>query len=303
MIVFGEKVETEATFLGNFENGSEAWHEVRKQGIGGSEVGTIAGLNKWESAYTLWAKKCDLIPDRIEQSEAMEAGSKLERFILTEYFAEAHPSWKIYADVGTYAVEWQHANPDAVFDDGHGLGVWECKTARFEDDWTVPARGVIGTGEMIPRNYYSQVQWYLRVMGYSKAILSVLFGGQKYREYYIEADDTWQVADWSLAYDFWNCVQTGTAPDWDGSKSTYETVREQHPDIIDGSVELPAELGQAYLLALYNSRQIEAEVNKLKSEILAFMGNTKAATINGEVRLVRQAGRNGAAPYLVNKGE
>lgn len=292
---------TDAQFLGKFPNGSDEWHEVRSKGIGGSEVGTIAGLNKWESAYTLWAKKSGLIPDRIEQSEAMEAGSKLEKFIFSEWFAPNHPDWQIWGDVGTYADGFSHANPDGVFFDGEAFGIWECKTARFEDDWTVLKRGELGTGEMIPRHYYSQVQWYLRVMGFDRAIVSVLFGGQKYREYLVLADQTWQDADLLLAERFWECVQSGEAPAWDGSKSTYETVREQNPDIVEGSVELPADLAHNYQLALYNSRQIDEELTRLKSEILAFMGSAKSATIGGEVRLVRQAGRNGAAPFLVNK--
>jgi len=46
-----------AKLVGVFEQGSAEWHEAREQSIGGSEMGTILGLNPWESAYALWAKK------------------------------------------------------------------------------------------------------------------------------------------------------------------------------------------------------------------------------------------------------
>ena len=294
--------DTPAKFVGNFANGSPEWHEARTKGIGGSEVGTIAGLNKWESAYTLWAKKSGLIADQVEQSEAMEAGTLLEKFILEHYFDRLNPDLIIYGDVGTWRQDWSHANPDAIYETQDGqFGIWECKTARFEDDWNLPKRGERGTGLDIPRSYYSQVQWYMRVMGFGEAIVSVLFGGQKYREFYVIADKYAQDTDLELASKFWAGLQIGEAPDWDGSTSTYETVRAENPDIVDEAIVLPETLGQDYLLALNNLKQVEWTVTELKSRILAFMGNAKQGLINGEVRVVRQAGRNGAAPYLVNK--
>jgi len=293
---------TKAKYLGNFENGSEKWHELRSRGIGGSEVGTIAGLNKWESAYTLWAKKSGLIADQVEQSEAMEAGTLLEKFILEHYFERLNPSLIIYDDVGTYALDWSHANPDAIYENEDGtFGIWECKTARFEDDWNLPKRGERGTGLDIPRSYYSQVQWYMRVMGFGEAIVSVLFGGQKYREFYVIADKFAQDTDLALATKFWNGLQIGEQPDWDGSISTYETVRQENPDIVDESIDIPEDLANEYLLALYNSKNVETYLMELKSRVLAFMGNAKSGRMHGVVRVVRQAGRNGAAPYLVNK--
>jgi putative phage-type endonuclease len=297
-----DNAHTHAEFIGNHANGSAEWHELRKQGIGGSEIGTICGLNKWESAYTLWAKKSGLIPDQVEQSEAMEAGTLLEKFILTEYFERLNPDLTIWGDVGTWKLDWSHANPDAIYQTADGsFGVWECKTARFEDDWVLPKRGERGTGEHIPRSYYAQVQWYLRVMGFGEAIVSVLFGGQKYREYLVVADKFAQETDLELATLFWIGLNNGEAPAWDGSTSTYETVRAENPDIVDDVVDIPNQLGNDYLIALNNSKQVEETLNTLKSHILSLMGSVKAGRINGEVRVVRQAGRNGGSPFLVNK--
>lgn len=290
-----------AEWLGNLPSGSAQWHELRKTGLGGSEIGTIAGLNKWESAYTLWAKKTGLIEESFETSEAMEAGTLLESFILEKYFDRLNDV-QVYGSPGTYALGWQHANPDGLFFENGELCLWECKTARFEDDWNVYPRGQRGGNDDIPRHYLSQVQWYLRVLGLKRAIVSVLFGGQKYREYEIFADQFLQDQDLSIATHFWNLVLQGEAPDWDGSTSTYETVRAITPGIDPSqSVELPSQLWQDYSLAVYNSKQVESELLKQKSAVAAFMGDAKSATVAGEVVVVRQAGRNGGSAFLVNK--
>lgn len=295
--------KTTAFFLGNFPNGSPEWHKVRATGVGGSEIGTIAGLNKWESAFTLWAKKCNLIDSNSEASEAMEAGSRLESFVL-DWFSELHPDLVIDPNVGTYAgaLGWDHANPDAVFQDKSGeFGIIEVKTARFEDDWVVPAKGVTGDVSGVPKHYVTQVQWYLRIMGFKSAFVVVLFGGQKLRWYQIDADPFQQQIDLDLATEFWACVQDVRSPGWDGSTSTYETVRVLHPDIDDVDVELSEGLWLDYAKALHASREAELLLQGLKTQVLAFMGKARTASFDGKVRVVRQAGRNGAAPYLVNK--
>jgi putative phage-type endonuclease len=294
--------QTTAYWLGDLVNGSPEWHEARANGIGGSEVGTIAGLNKWESAFTLWAKKCGLIPSEIAQSEAMEAGSRLESFVL-DWFAELNPELDIDPNVGTYQglLGWDHANPDAIYRDGKKWGIIEVKTARFEDDWVVPPKGVTGDVTGVPKHYATQVQWYLRIMGLQYAKVVVLFGGQKLRWYEIDADTFQQGIDLALATQFWACVEKQEHPGWDGSTSTFETVRALNPDIEDKAVELPDGLWRDYSEALFASRNAEVLLQGYKTQVLAFMGNARSATFDGVVKCVRQAGRNGAAPFLVNK--
>ena len=42
------------------------WLELRKAGIGSSEVATIVGLNPWETPYQLWRRKLGLDPAKDE---------------------------------------------------------------------------------------------------------------------------------------------------------------------------------------------------------------------------------------------
>ena len=59
--------------LGIYDNTDPRWHELRTTGIGGSEVGTICGLNKWESAFALWAKKSGKISDWCRPGETCQS--------------------------------------------------------------------------------------------------------------------------------------------------------------------------------------------------------------------------------------
>jgi putative phage-type endonuclease len=294
------EIVSKATCLGVFESGSPEWHQQRAIGIGGSEVSTICGLNRWESAFTLWAKKTGRISGELKQSEPMFWGSRLESVILDE-FARRNSGLQVEVNPGTWHGEniWEIANPDAVFVDEVGeFGIVEVKTAAYADDWNLPAEGVRGSANDVPRYYLTQVQWYLRIMGFKKAVVVALFSGNKYREFDVPADEFQQSADFALVKDFWQKVQDDKQPDWDGSTSTYESVRVLHPDIDDSDVEL-SNLGHAYVSAMDALATAEEATTMLKSMILDNMGMAKRGLLDGKVIVKRQAGRNGSAPYLV----
>lgn len=57
--------------------GSPEWLKWREDGIGGSEAGSVMGVNPYCDAYELWQRKLGLLPP-VEVNEAMERGHKLE---------------------------------------------------------------------------------------------------------------------------------------------------------------------------------------------------------------------------------
>jgi putative phage-type endonuclease len=285
----------EAIHLGTFDSGSAEWHELRNQGIGGSLVGTIAGLNKWESAYTAWAKYTAKISSEIPDNSAMEWGRRLESVVLDK-FADDHPELEVFRDVGTWQnIErpYQIANPDGIVCDEHGnLAVIEIKTARFPDDWE----------NGVPLYYLTQVQWYLSCLGIQRAYVAVLIGGSDYREFEIESDNFQQWADIKLVEQFLAAVETDTAPDWDGSESTYQTVRTMRPDIYDSEVEL-GELGEQLLVATEKENAAKSEALALKSQVLDKMENAKRGLVNGQHMFSRQARGSGVPFLVVKKGQ
>jgi len=281
----------QAKHLGDFEPDSPEWHEARRMSIGGSEIGTIMGLNQWESAYALWAKKLGLIPDSFQDNWATRLGKAFEEPIL-ELFGQEHPELEIYR-AGTfreaYDYPYLHANPDAIaMDKTSGeYFIVEVKTARYAWD-------------SVPPQYEAQVQQYMYVMGLEKAII-VAVAGMEWNEYIIERDDFQIAAQLMQARSFYECLEKSMKPDWDGSEHTYQAVRQQHPQIDDTEVDLQT-LGLQLLNAQAMAEEATENLTRLKSMVLDNMGYAKTGfiVIDGQKKKVtsRQARRDGA-PYLV----
>lgn len=286
-----------ATFLGVFEG--DEWLEVRRTGIGGSEVSTICGLNPWQSAYTLWASKRGLIPAQGESS-ALEWGKRLEPVVI-EKFADTHPELTIFTGVGTWSgiVDWQIVNVDAVFQTPTGqLGIFEAKTTLYADGW-----GANGCGaEGVPAYYRTQVQWYLQALGLKQAILGVfILGARDYREYVIDADPFEQETNFDIVEDFKrHFLDAENEPMFtEPMLSTFETVRVMHSDIEDIEVEL-GELGAHYIQTLVDFNTAQDKLTEAKTRVLSAMGKSKRGLLDNEIVVERQS-KKGGTPYLVNK--
>jgi putative phage-type endonuclease len=214
----------EATWVGSFTPEDPEWHELRSSRIGGSEVGAIVGASKYESAYSLWAKKLGLIPSEVADNDFMYWGRALEPVVI-DRFAKDHPELQVFRDMGTWVHkerDYHLANPDAIYQKSDGsYGVLEIKTARYSDDWQ----------DGVPQYYMTQVQWYLSCFGFGEAYVAVLFAGSEYREFAIKAEPMWQESDLEKVHDFLECVKQERKPTWDGAEATVMAVRQQHPDI------------------------------------------------------------------------
>lgn len=290
------KLITTADMVGNFDHTDARWAELRDGMIGGSMVGTIAGLNKWESAVTAFYKFTKQIDDTIEDNPAMEWGRRLEAPVIDK-FADEHPKMIVHKDVGTWVSKtraYQLANPDGILERNGSLGILEIKTAAYKDDWIAP------DGSMrVPLYYQTQVQWYLSTLGLDWAYLAVLFAGREYHEFEIQADPFQQSVDIELVETFLKHCSEMKQPDWDGSNSTYETIRRLHPEIEAVEVEM-GQLGLDYLEADAKAKQASESLTQLKSEVMAKMGHAKVGTIDGVARFWRRS-RAGGTPFLVAK--
>ena len=286
--------KTGAVLLGNYPSGTQEWLDLRKSGIGGSEVAAICGFSKWTSPYTLWCQKTGKISGDIPLNDAMEWGTRLEPVIIDK-FSDNHPELTVHRDVGT----WNHpdrpfqiTNPDGIFETEDGeLGILEIKTAMYEDDWR----------DGVPRYYETQVQWYMQTFGLKKAWVAVLFHGNSYREYELEANDFAQEIYLTKVQEFMAYMDSDIAPDFDGSKSTLETIRTRHPEIDDSKDVEVGDLGVHYVEALNKFNEANLELTLVKTHVLDAMGNAKKGLVNDELAFVRQS-RSGQTPFLVFKG-
>jgi putative phage-type endonuclease len=278
-----------ATLLGVFEAGSEDWHKARENSIGGSEISTIVGLNPFESPYTLWAKKTGKIPGDIEENWAIRFGKAFEEPIL-KLWAEEHPEYEVFT-TGTYQdglLPFRHANPDALARHRES-GEWviiEVKTGRQ-------------TWESLPMGYYAQVQHYLDILGLEKAFL-VAVAGMSWYDIEITRDEFDIEVQRQKAVEFMACIFSDQKPEWDGSESTYETVRYQHPEIEEKEVEIDS------LFLLANAQQAydkaAEELRYYKSQTLDAMGKAKHAylEVDGEkIRIASRQAKKDGLPYLI----
>lgn len=283
----------EAKWLGSFTPNDPEWHALRADRIGGSEVGAIVGASKYESAYSLWAKKLGLISDEVADNEAMYWGRALEPVII-DRFEREHPDLELIRDVGTYVHrerDYHLANPDALYKKPDGsYGILEIKTARYADDWS----------EGIPQYYMTQIQWYLSCFGFSEAYVAVLFSGSDYREFPVKADQLWQEDDLYKVADFLDCIAEQRKPEWDGAEATVMAVRQQHSEIDPETVVELGELGLHYSSALEDLEAAKEQVNELQARVLDAMGTAKTAVIYDQPAFIRSS-RKGGTPYLTRK--
>lgn len=148
----------------------EAWLELRKGGIGGSDSAAACGKCPWTTRLELYdyktkAKKRKFSP---EATKRMEKGKKLEPLIIDHFFATHEDLKRLEFNymIRSTKYNWMLANLDGAYMVNGKKGVLEVKTARcnfktFKDKWK----------ERPPLNYYFQAQHYLAVTGWDEATL------------------------------------------------------------------------------------------------------------------------------------
>jgi putative phage-type endonuclease len=272
-----------AKYLGTFEPGSPEWHEARK-GIGGSDVASVMDMNPYKSCFTLYCEKTGLIDSTIEPSMPMKMGTAFEP-VIRQLFQENNKEWLTIHETGTWAsIEDPRsvANPDGIVEWADGsLGVLEIKFSRMYWD-------------KLPEHYNLQVQHYLWVLGLNRAIVVAVAGGD-WKEFEVVRDDSLVETMKRRVEAFYGFLDTDTAPDYDGSESTYETVRE----LSEGLQEKEIELGSLWanlLQAKSESEHWEKQFKAHKSAVLAFMDGTKYGLFQGDKVIALQA-RNGK-PFI-----
>lgn len=151
----------------------EQWLQSRQGGIGSSEVGTILGLNEYESAYQLWRRKMGydapkqenrammmghILEPAVAQCWELETGGKIVKNSAKEYV--------VYRD----EAPWRRVSPDREYKTyGKGRGILECKTTAMKVDV-----------DNIPQVWYLQLQYQLGVCGYSEGTLAWLINGREF---------------------------------------------------------------------------------------------------------------------------
>ncbi|MGG1344134.1 lambda-exonuclease family protein [Bacillus toyonensis] len=242
------------------------WLQARTQGIGGSDVSTIAGLNKWKSAVQVFLEKTQAFEKEDVQSEAAYFGNVLEEVVAKEFAKRTglkvqrrnailqHPEYP-----------WMLANVDRLIV-GEKIGL-ECKTASeyLRKEWE---------DEEVPAAYLLQCQHYMAVTGYEAWWIAVLIGGNKFVYKKIERDEDLIQYLIDIEKDFWlNNVEKNEPPMFDGSGASTELLKHLYPESIGDSF---VSLGKQEELLIEARDQVDREIKVLQEQKAEYENKIKA---------------------------
>ena len=197
----------------------EAWLTLRRGGIGGSDAGTVLGLNKYKTNLELWEEKTGRAESEFTGNEATRYGQKAEEHIRALFHLD-HPDYNLdyheFRMHGNEKYPFMYATLDGELTGNGKKGVLEIKTATIQNNgqWSE-------WENRIPDTYYAQVVHQLTVtewdFAYVRAYLRYYTHGElraTIRDYYIDADDIKNDAAALIEAEtkFWDCVISGREP-------------------------------------------------------------------------------------------
>ena len=276
----------------------DEWLNLRKTGIGGSDAGTILGVNPYSSPYALWADKTGLVENVFKGNAATEWGNRLERTV-AEAFAEqsgcavvewpvmlqGRNTWEL-ANVDFFIVEPSEVTPagqvTSVDSEPNNISaILECKTT-----------GIVGKGNakgwdnnQVPASYYWQGAHYAMVTGISQVYFACLIGGQgivvRSRDYTAECLAGLRDAETF----FWELVEKKSPPDFTGADAEFEVLKSLYPSSTGTSVEVSefiVDCLSEYRMAKQEAEEAEAAVKAIRIELEAAIVDADEATWNGQ---------------------
>lgn len=260
------------------ENEAE-WLSARTKGIGGSDIGSICGINQYSSARLIYMKKtgqydesCDPYSDAAK--DRMHFGHVLEPVVAAEYAKRSEK--KIALSPATFChidYPWALANVDRFIVDDEGIpyGILECKTAGeyMKDDWE--------DGE-IPLGYIYQLNWYMWVCGLKYGAFACLVGGNKFYFYETFFNEEMFYKDILPKVEkFWNYNVKGLIePELSGTDADKDYVNGLNSDVVRNSEILLEgdefnELAQNVITCKAKIKEYEAvleeSINRIKDKL------------------------------------
>ena len=243
----------------------QEWLRERKNYLGGSDLGSIAGLNPYRTALDVYLDKTS---DDIacETSPAMRWGTLLEDTIAKEYAEVTGQTIEIEPNTIYHpSMKFLGANIDRWVGDKEY--VLECKTAGFirGKEW-----GEEGT-DQIPESYLVQVAYYAAICAVPKVDIAVLIGGQDFRIYTYERTKELEDKLIKIACNFWdNHIEKRIPPKCVSTRDTFNLFPQSNYHEIVAESNIIEKL-QELKGAKEEESRIQNTIEKLKTDIQEFM--------------------------------
>jgi len=241
---------------------SNPFDELHKNYISATMASVIAGVNPWQTPFSLWSRWHGPAEER-KESYAMRRGTFMEVGLMREFTIATklkvrRPNASKRIDERFLYTTEEFGFPmsallDGVTIDSTGEAVVEGKTSsnpfgahEWYDDDDEQQEGVIS--DKVPLIYYLQVQHQLAVTGWFHGYVTADVLG-KHVVRLVKRDDNVIALLTTRERDFWHrCVVGGESPEVDGEEATSAAIKRMWPHSTEEFCETIADL-EVYRLA------------------------------------------------------
>lgn len=260
------------------EIGSAEWHDLRRTGIGASEIAAICDAHPYQTAVDVWNLKTGREAP-FEGNAKTEAGLRLEPVIL-DYVADMYSDKALRRSSDMFwNGEYCFATPDGFLTDGTDQGGL-VTTEGLGEIYVVEAK--LSTNRIDEPHHYHwlQLQYQLEVMGLTKGVLAYLIQGWDFRYFEFELDR--ELGLMAIAEDWYKKhVVEGVEPEptaiGDADKLWKEPTGKQieaTPAVVDHMIlrqDLKSQI-----------KDLESACKRLEEEIKREVGDADLVTLDGK---------------------
>lgn len=149
----------------------DQWLDQRAKGIGSSEVGTILGVNPYETPYELWLRKTGQAPPK-QTTDQMELGHILEPWVAQKFSENSGAVIKLSSKGDWLAVDndrdFLRVSPDRLY--------WPAGMKHCPKNWGIVECKTSTTMDVDPENpplyWQMQLQYQMGVMGIKQGAIA-----------------------------------------------------------------------------------------------------------------------------------
>ncbi len=275
----------------NYRFQNQSFESTRPFGLGGTDIGVILGLSTYKTPLELWSELVSGEQPPSRDHIHLRFGQHAESFIASEYerstglFTVGHAPALFHNKHGFmfgHVDRFVTETPDtAAFVDGTVVAdkILECKTSSAfnKTDWGEP-----GT-DQVPPQYLVQCAWYMAITECNSVDLAVLIGNNDFRIFCIDRDLELEGLIISHALSFWDEHVLAKIPP--KPMNVHDTQILFPKEAPQSSVEASSELLEQiklYQSSCSRAEQLGSECDRLKTEILMYMGAAERLTHCGK---------------------
>lgn len=256
----------------------EEWKQLRTHSIGGSDCGTILGMNNYQSPFTLWQKKlwADNYEEDISDKIQVKFGHYNEQFV-AKLFEEKtgkklrkHNKMMYHKDY-----DFISANVDRVVIGENAL--LECKTTSefLKDKWK---------DGNVPESYMAQCYHYMAVTGVDVVYIAVLFGNSEFHYETIERDEEVINDIINAEVEFWNeYIVKSQRPPADDSEITSKALnnfwKETKNDVVNFDEEKTA-LFKGILAIKEHQKELDKQLKGHQNQLKELLGENEFGEVS-----------------------